>query len=864
MSKLNCENATLFNPTPGEGLTSAQVNERIKDGLVNKTRHAVGKSYTEIIFNNVFSFFNILLFVIAGLLIYAGQYSSLFFLFVLIPNIIIGLYEDIKARVLLSKLRLLTQPKAKVIRDGSLRVIETKEIVLEDVMVLKGDCQICADGEILEGSVLVNESLLTGESLNVTKNVGDTIYSGTFVVSGNAGAVARRRGRENYVETLQKSANKFKRSPSQILKSLRNMFRVIGGIVIVTAAAIICIYAAQERFTSEAAFKDIIGPFAGSLVAMIPSGLYLLTSLALATAVINLSKKKAQVQDFYSVEMLARTNCLCVDKTGTITDGSMSVKKVLPLATGMSLVEIEQIISNVLHATKDDNLTAKSLKTYFKYELTQNIENALPFNSDNKYSAASFKGGMTYAMGAIDCLPIGNKESILKRAQEYTFYGYRVLLVAQTQNKIADGKVEGPLVPIAFIILQDNVRPDAVETFKMFKENGVEIKVISGDDPQTVSEIARQAGIDGYDHFISLAHMDNEQVAAAATEYNVFGRVTPEQKEIIVKTLKKAGKTVAMTGDGVNDILALKRADCSIAMASGSDAARNVSHIVLMDSNFSRLPSIVDEGRRVVNNLQRTASLFLTKTIFAVVFTLYFLIASIVMKDKNISYPFSTNNMYLWEIFSIGVTAFLLALEKNNERITGSFLGNVFKKAIPAGITIVVGTFTAFILFYLQKSGAVYTGVYPDINSVGEPISRSETSAAMATLIFTALSLVTLYRVCTPFSKYRKFVFIGNIALIGLALVIAALYTYHVGWSLLGPTTDIPALKNLNIFKINFLALDAVNYFETGIIIVICSSLYLIGTLIYDVLKGKNKIVEGETKQNDKDQSGSSESTQGK
>ena len=863
MSKLNCENAHRFNPTPQDGLTTTQVNERIKEGLVNKTKHAVGKSYTEIIFNNVFSFFNILLFVIAGLLIYAGQYSSLFFLFVLIPNIIIGLYEDIKARVLLSKLRLLTQPKAKVIRDGGMRVIETKDIVLEDIMLLKGDCQICADGEILEGSVLVNESLLTGESLNVTKNVGDIVYSGTFVVSGNARAVARKIGRENYVETLQKSANKFKRSPSQILKSLRRMFRVIGGIVICTAAAIIIIYATQDRFSTEAAFKEFIGPFAGSLVAMIPSGLYLLTSLALATAVINLSKKKAQVQDFYSVEMLARTNCLCVDKTGTITDGSMSVKKVMPLITGTPMVEIEQIISNILHATNDDNLTAKSLKAYFKYELTQNVEIALPFNSDNKYSGATFKGGMTYAMGAIDCLPIGNKESILKRAQEFTFYGYRVLLVAQTQNKIKDGKIEGPLVPVAFIILQDNVRPDAIETFKTFKDNGVEIKVISGDDPQTVSEIARQAGIDGYDHFISLAHMTNEQVAEAATEYNVFGRVTPEQKEIIVKTLKKAGKTVAMTGDGVNDILALKRADCSIAMASGSDAARNVSHIVLMDSNFARLPSIVQEGRRVVNNLQRTASLFLTKTIFAVVFTLYFLFASIIFHDKDISYPFSTNNLYLWEIFSIGVTAFLLALEKNNERITGSFLGNVFKKAIPAGITIVVGTFMAFVLMYIQKSGAAFTGVFPDTNELGEYITKSETATAMATLIFTVLSLVTLYRVCIPFSKYRKFVFFGNLVLIGVALAIAGVYTYHVGWELLGPTTDIPALKDLNIFKINFLALDPVNYFETAIIIVACSSLYLVGTLIFDVLRNKNK-KEGEVITNDQNQSGSSESTQGK
>ena len=730
--------------SPEKGLSTEEVELRTREGFVNKTKHAVGKSYLEIIRTNVFSFFNILLFVIAGLLIYAEKYESLFFLFVLIPNIIIGLYEDIKARVLLSKLRLLTQPRSYAIRNGQEVEVQAKDIVVDDIMVLKSEFQICADGVVVSGSVLVNESLLTGESQSIEKKVGDTVLSGSYVVSGNALVKATKVGKDSYVQSLQNAANKFRRSPSQILRSLKLIFRVIGVVVIVMAFAILLLYAKQSKLSNEIAFKSCIGPLAGSMVGMIPSGLYLLTSVALATAVISLAKKKAQVQDFYSVEMLARTNVLCVDKTGTITDGTMSVKKVVPLGTSLQTTDIEQIVSNILHATKDDNFTARGLKEYFKFELTLNVDTALPFNSENKYSGATFKGGSTYVMGAIEYLDIENKAGIIKRSEEFTFYGYRVLVVGQCSRPIENGHVTGKVTPLALIVMQDHIRPDAIKTFEWFKENGVEIKVISGDNAQTVSEIARQAGIENADHFISLEGMSPEEVAKAAPYYTVFGRVTPEQKEILIESMKDDGHTVAMTGDGVNDILALRVADCSIAMASGSDAAKNVSHLVSLDSNFSTLPDVVKEGRRVINNLQRAISIFLIKTAFAMVITSIFLIWSISNEQIDFTYPFNTNNLYIWEILNIGIGSLFLSLQPNDEPIKSKFLLNILSRVIPAAIVQIF-----LVAFFFGFSV---------LNNYYIPQDLARTFSVLAISLF---SFVILVRVCWPFDIYRIFLVVG-------------------------------------------------------------------------------------------------------
>ncbi|HNX16006.1 MAG TPA: HAD-IC family P-type ATPase [Bacilli bacterium] len=807
-------NIERYNPSIEGGLSSEQVDVRFQEKLNNKTKAAIGKSYAQIIFDNVFSFFNIVLFAIAGLMIWGGYYWGLFFLCVLIPNIVIGLYQDIKARVLMGKLRLITQPKATVIRDKTKLIIETKNLVLDDILFLSRDAQICADCILLDQALIINESMLTGESNDVIKQPGDTLLSGSYVVSGQAHARVDKVGKNSYVEGLQQSANKFRRSPSKILLSLRGLFLVIGILVIIMGALTAVVYWKQGSFQSMESVKESIKYISGSMVAMIPSGLYLLTSVALAVGVIALAKKKAQVQDFYSVEMLARTNVLCIDKTGTITDGSLLVKSFYPLG-GRDKDEIAQIVSNVIIATKDDNATAKALRRFFTFDLSAGVNSVLPFNSENKYSAASFKGGKTYVIGAIEFLNIVNKKAVLSKAEEYTSLGYRVLVVGEASSPIKDSSVSGIVTPLALIVMQDKIRPNAIQTFKWFKDNNVAIKVISGDSASTTSEIARQAGIDGAENFISLENMTIENVKQVALYYTVFGRVTPEQKEAIIETLKENKNTVAMTGDGVNDILALKRADCSIAMASGTDAARNVSHIVLMDSDFSVLPDVVGEGRRVINNLQRTASLFLVKTIFAFFFSSAFLLASVIMKNELVRYPFITNNMYVWEIISIGIAAFFLSLQKSQGTIQGSFMKNILKKAIPAAISIIVPVSAVYLCLVLQMNG-IFTGVRPDYIA-GEYLPTSTSANTMCVLIYTLMSFVTLYKVCSPFDKYRKTVFIALSIIAALFLIGSGLYSY------LANSID-------PLLQINYLSMSGTNYFLAGLFIVFAASFYLIST----------------------------------
>ena len=750
-----------YHPDFESGLNDKQVQNRIDQKLVNKTERTVSKTYFQIVVDNVVNFFNILLFVLAGLLIFAKKYDSLFFLAILIPNIGIGLYEDIHARRLMDKLNLVTEPRADVIRNGKEENISVQDIVLDDIVHLTSGTQIAADSKVVSGSLLVNESLLTGESKSILKEVGDLVYSGSFVISGNAMVQVDKVGKDSYVQSLQASAKKFKRSPSQILKSLTLLFRFIGIVVISLGISMLICLGIRGAFSSYEGFQKAMGPIAGSMVSMIPSGLYLLTSVALATAVIKLSGHQARVQDFYSVEMLARTNIICVDKTGTITDGTMTVNKVIPYGS-TNEATLTGILSDFAQASEDTNATMMALKEYFNSPSAIEVETKLPFNSDNKYSAITFKTGSTYVLGAVDFLNLNNKAGILLRIQEYTVKGYRVLVIAKSSNDIKNGKIEGFCEAIGMIVLQDHIRPDAIKTFSWFKENNVAIKVISGDDALTVSEIARQAGIEDADKCVSLVGMSIEQVKKIANDYTVFGRVTPEQKEAIIMALKSADNTVAMTGDGVNDILALKRADCSIAMASGADAAKNSSHIVLLDSNFDHLPMVVEQGRRVINNLQRTSSLFLVKTFFTMVLTLVFFVAGFVNKD--VLYPFETNHVYIWELASIGIASFCLALEPNAERLKGTFLTNIFKKSIPGAIASIIGVVIIFGLYHLHKYGIMHTGIYDQ-----------DAAVVMCAIVFTILASAVLFIICRPFSKYRIIIFAASIFLTISGLTAAAL-----------------------------------------------------------------------------------------
>lgn len=827
-----------INPSFREGLTSEQVKERISLKLVNRTKPAYGKSYKEIVLTNLFSFFNILLYIIAGFMIFAGHYTGLLFLGILIPNVLIGLFQDLRARRTVSKLKIMSASNIIAVRDSKEVEIATRDIVLDDIIRLKSADQIPADGKVVYGTLAVNESLLTGESENIYKKEGDTVLSGSYVVSGNAYVHIEKVGRDSYVETLQNQANKFARSPSKILNSLRIMFRVIGAIVIIMAIALLITYAAQGKFGDFETARNSIASIAGAMVSMIPSGLYLLTSVALAAGVIVLAKKRTNVQEMYAVEMLARTDVLCVDKTGTITDGTMQVKMVIPFDASINIENIKQAVSNLLIATQDENDTAKALKEYFKYAQTCTATKVLPFTSDNKYSAATLRGRGTYVLGALQFLNIKNKKGIEYKTKEYTSKGYRVLIFGHSMLPITGQKFDHELEPVCMIILKDNIRPDAIETFKWFNDNGVAIKVISGDDALTVSEIAREAGIANAEEYISLHGMSLEEVRKVAPFYTVFGRVTPEQKETLVQSLKDENHTVAMTGDGVNDILALKRADCSIAMNSGSAAAKNVSHIVLLDSDFSRLPSVVAEGRRVINNIQRTSSLFLIKTTFAVLMTIMFLVLSWI--DSSYSYPFVTNNMYIWEMITIGVATFFLALQPNKEQIKGNFLKNIFSKAIPAGLCSVVMVVILFTFYFLGKNQLFYTGlVYntKEINGVMVNIALEQT-ISLCVLCFSLFSFVCLFRVILPFNKYRMIVFGFCLVLLATYLTIDIIWNHNTLNTPNGPT---------NILDIDYHLLSPLNLMVALNVFVFVSTIYLVVSYIVSVLKRK------EVKTDDKD-----------
>ena len=798
-------------PELKKGLPNDQVEERIRLGLVNKTNVVVGKTYLEIILSDVFSFFNVLLFIVAGLMIAAQYWIGLTFLIVLLANIGISLFEDIKARHLMSKLRVLTQPNVKVIRGGEEVVIKSDQIVLDDLIAVNSEDQICVDGELLEGQLIVNESALTGESRPIIKNKGDKLFSGSYIISGHGYMYAQLIGEESYVESIHAKAKKFKRSPSEILRTLTFMFKVIGAITITMAVAIFVVYLVRGRFSTYELYKESMKGISGAMISMIPSGLFLLTSVALAVGVLKLSKKGARVQDFYSVEMLARVNVLCLDKTGTITSGEMDVKNVIPYGNkGYKEIDIAQIISNLLIATKDSNLTAKSLQKAFNFELTKGVVEALPFRSENKYSAASFKGGETFVLGAPDFLDTKEASIIKRRTEEFTSLGLRVLVLGKAKG-IKDNKVVGEVEPIALIVLQDHIKDEAVETFKWFNDNGVQIKVISGDDALTVSHIASEAGIKNADKYISLVGLSDEEVSKAANEYTVFGRVTPEQKEVLIQAIKNNGDTVAMVGDGVNDVLALKRADCSIAMNSGSEAAKNVSHVVLLNSDFASLPDIVNEGRRVINNLQRTSSLFLVKTIFSMTTTLAFLITLITI---NYAYPFEAVHFQLWSFIGIGISAFFLALERNKDPLKGSFIGSIFMKAVPGAIATLLPVGLIYLAYALQANSLLFTGIY-DI----------KVAAHMSVIAFNFLSLIILLKICLPFSRYRAIVF-SSAAVVEIGLVVLAAFLSYKG--------------NINesIIAIDFQSITLMNWFVLGIIVILVSALYLIITYIIEVFKG--------------------------
>lgn len=757
-----------FHPEAQVGLLASQVASREQDGLINQTKNNYSKSYGKILKENLLTFFNILLFVIGLALMIVKAFTSLFFLVILILNIAIGIYQDVRAKKTIDRLRLVTAPSAEVIRDAREVTIPSDKIVLDDIVILSAGKQISTDAIVRSGSIEVNESLLTGEAIAVKKKTGDMVYAGSYVTSGTAVVQVDRIGDDNYAQQLQKKAKVLAKPKSELLRSLNFIFHIISFIIIPLAIIMavgnsIQMAKAAGDFTSWEKVSKVIEQTAGSLVGMIPSGMFLLTSMTLYTGVIRLGKKRTSVQELYSIEMLARVDTLCLDKTGTITDGTMSVEKVIVFDSYKG-IDLDTIMGSYLRAVNDTNQT--SLAMMKKYPLNQELQPVmtLPFSSDRKCSAVTFKGKGTFIFGAPEFVYKGKDKELNKIVREYVNRGTRVLMLAHSKEKIKNDTIPENTDPICLFILYDRIRPDAYETISWFRENDVVIKIISGDNPIAVSEIARQVGIETANQYISLEGMSLEEVESIANDYTIFGRVTPEQKAALISSLRKHNHTVAMIGDGVNDILSLKQADCSIAMASGSEAARDVSHLVLLDSNFSVLPSIVAEGRRAIANLQNVSSLFLAKTVFSILFSCIWAVVMFVDRSSSVvnTYPFKTNNLYIWEILAIGIPAFFMALQPNKKIIRGNFVTNVVQKAIPGGLSITLAVSTFFI--------------FQNYNIFGFGVVAGETNSMVAItcscITMYVLAFLLLLQLCIPFNKYRAFLFVGlSIASIGVILI---------------------------------------------------------------------------------------------
>jgi cation-transporting ATPase E len=773
------------------------VQKRIEQGEVNTPVDPPSKSEKEIICSNVFTYFNLIFFIIAVLLILVGSFRDLTFLPVIIANTLIGIVQELRSKKVLDNLSLLNAPKNTVIRDGQKRVVPAEELVLDDIVVFSAGNQIPADAIVEDGTVLVNEALITGETDQIEKKAGDTLLSGSFIVSGECHARIERVGKDSYVSQLTLEAKAMNdEEESEMIRSLNRLVKFVG-VVIIPIALILF---GQQYFINGCSVRDSVTATVAAVLGMIPEGLYLLASIALVVSVMRLATQKVLVHNMKCIETLARVDVLCVDKTGTITDNTMTVKKLLPLCrkpkqtavaavcaqdadvqslqmtiagaevqnfgeaaetqsreeaaerneapisaatadsadgqpaeetefTAEALAEAELAIGDFAAAMATDNMTMKAIKEYFRKRSGKRPEKVYPFSSATKYSGAIFEDG-SYVLGAPEFILRETYDEYADQITGWSSQGYRVLVFAKYMGTLDGRALTQAAEPLGMILLANPVRSNAKETFSYFADQGVEIKVISGDNPLTVSEVAKEAGIIGAEKYIDASTLEDEAaLRMAARQYTVFGRVTPEQKRTLISSLKAAGHTVAMTGDGVNDVLALKDADCSIAMASGSDAAAQVSQLVLLESDFSRMPSVVAEGRRVVNNIERTASLFLVKNIFSLLLS----ILSIVLM---VNYPLEPSQISLISMFTIGIPAFVMSLEKNTEPIKGHFLSNVLFKAFPGGLTdfLVVSTLYLFCIEFEVSAADVSTS---------------------STIVLAIVGLMILYQIASPMTRYH-------------------------------------------------------------------------------------------------------------
>ena len=788
------ENKTIirYDSKKDEGLTFEQVNERIQQNLINQTNIKTSQTTLSIILKNVFSLLNIVLFIIAACLLIFKRFSDCVFLVILTLNTGIGLFQDLSAKRAVDKLSLITKSKVKVIRDSKEIEINSEEIVLDDVIKLKINDLVPCDLIVLDGKANVNESFLTGESIAIKKRVGDHLYSGSYLTSGELVCRAEKIGNDCYISNIESKTKEFKKPKTKLKTEMNLILKVLCIVAAIVAGlqAILLIFNNFDNILNyDFVSSNIVGPLGGSLISLIPSGMYLLFSTTLITGVGFLAKNRVLVHDAYSLDTLARVDVLCIDKTGTITDGSMSIDRIDIFDENLDKNEIYQMINTLSKKMGDDNFTVKAIQNYFKEEGNLEVEEKIRFDSAKKYSAMKFKNGKTLAFGAYGYLKIDNDNHVLKKViDDYSDKGKRVLLLVLNDNGIENDELIGTNHAIGLIVLKDTIKNDAKNIIKWFNDNDVTIKVISGDNDLTVKSVAEEVGIKGASHSLSLHEKTDEFIKENVENTNVFGRTSPEQKKLIVDSLIENGHTVAMFGDGVNDILAFKSANVSISVANGANAAKDLASLIMVDNNFSGLPEVVFQGRRVINNLQRTCSLFLIKTTFSAILNIFFLIFGLF---TNINWPFTTGCFYAWEIASIGMSAFFLALEPNKDRIKGEFIQNIISKALFPGISLAL----IVMVFYISSYFSNYNGLH-QLDQVALEIARTN-----ATWFISISSSFILLLTILPLNKFRLSVMGINIILL---LTISLLSIYSTNWLNLYPQTTprVPALVDMLIILV--------------------------------------------------------------
>ena len=711
---------------PEKGLTSDQVKLRTEAGYDNTPANPPSKSVGDIIADNVFTYFNLIFLILACLIIYSKNYRDLSFMPIIIANTLIGIIQELRSKRVLDKLSMMNAPVTAVIRDGNEQSIPSRDVVLDDIAIFRAGNQISADAVILDGNVSVNEALLTGESDEISKTAGDTLMSGSFIVSGTCKARLEHVGIDSYISQLTMQAKKSRKGEqSEMIRSLNRIVKFAGIIIIPIGFALFY----QQHFHEHRDISGSIQSMVAAVIGMIPEGLFLLASTTLAISAMRLAFSRVLVHDMKCIETLARVDVLCVDKTGTITEGNMSVNSIIPIDQTIEANEINSLVSDFAAAQSADNATMLAIKNHFNTPTGQAIKKYTGFSSEFKYSSTVLEKG-TYVLGAPELLLKDEFVQYSDTVNSHSCKGYRVLVFGSYDGEPDGKELHEKITPICFILLSNPIRKNAPDTFRFFAEQGVEIKVISGDNPMTVSEIAKQAGIANADKYIDATTLQTEEaIKSSVLHYTVFGRVTPEQKRMFIHALKEAGRTVAMTGDGVNDVLALKDADCSVAMASGSEAAAQASQLVLLESDFAKMPDVVMEGRKVVNNLERSGSLFLVKNIFS-------LIMSTMAIFLSITYPLKPAQISLISVFTIGLPGLCLSQIPNRDLIKGKFMTNILLKALPAGITDAI--IVAAMIFF----GNIFKSHQEDISTA-------------STILMSVVGMMILLRISKPMNAFK-------------------------------------------------------------------------------------------------------------